>query len=104
MPVYPAVSRRLEETGQTLHNVHVLPDGRPQKADLVRSSGFPRLDAAAQEALMRSRYEIRLDADKAPRGSPTGIVVIPVPFKFQLNDGEPPTTERNTNEPSLRHC
>ncbi len=104
LPKYPPISRRLGETGKTLHHVFVGVDGLPQKAELINSSGYPRLDLAAQEALMKSRYDIRLDPGKSPRGQPQAVVIIPVPFTFQLSDGDSTPPERNTNESSVRYC
>ena len=39
-----------------MHRVWIGADGRPQKAELVRSSGFPRLDKASYDAVMSWRY------------------------------------------------
>lgn len=48
-PVYPAISRRLQEQGLVALLVLVGPDGRVQDVKVERSSGFPRLDEAAVE-------------------------------------------------------
>lgn len=55
-PVYPGISKRLGEQGQAIHSVLIGVDGLPVSAQLVRSSGFERLDQAAYEAVMRWRY------------------------------------------------
>lgn len=55
-PVYPAVSRRLGEQGKVQVRVLIGPDGSPQKAELVNSSGFARLDQSALEYVMKCRY------------------------------------------------
>lgn len=55
-PAYPALSRRLGEQGQVLLRVWVEADGRPGKMELRRSSGFERLDRAAQQAVQRWRF------------------------------------------------
>lgn len=55
-PAYPALSRRLREEGRVLFDVYILPDGSVGQIKLKRSSGFPRLDEAALEAVRRWRY------------------------------------------------
>jgi protein TonB len=55
-PPYPPLSARLGETGRVVYQVWIGPDGKAQRAELVSSSGFPRLDKAAYETVMRWRY------------------------------------------------
>jgi len=55
-PPYPPLSARLGETGKVVYKVWIGPDGKAQRAELVSSSGFPRLDKAAYETVMRWRY------------------------------------------------
>jgi TonB family protein len=55
-PVYPPSSKRLGEQGQVLVRVLIGADGVPQRAEIKRSSGFPRLDQSAEEYVMKSRY------------------------------------------------
>lgn len=55
-PGYPSFSRRRGEEGRVLLEVYILPDGRVGEVRLKRSSGYPRLDAAAQEAVKGWRY------------------------------------------------
>ncbi|MEZ7847682.1 MAG: energy transducer TonB [Polaromonas sp.] len=55
-PNYPSLSARLGETGRTVHKVWIDVDGKPQRAELVSSSGFPRLDKAAYDTVMAWRY------------------------------------------------
>ena len=54
--VYPAMSRRLGEQGTTVLKVLIGPDGKAISAQLVKSSGFERLDKAAYDTVMRRRY------------------------------------------------
>jgi protein TonB len=56
-PVYPALSRRLGEQGRVLFDVHILADGSVGQVRLRRSSGHPRLDQAALEAVRHWRYQ-----------------------------------------------
>ncbi len=44
------------ETGKTVYKVWIGADGKPQRAELVSSSGFPRLDKAAYDSVMSWRY------------------------------------------------
>ena len=56
-PPYPAMSKRLGESGRVVVRVLIGPDGRAQDARIQRSSGFERLDDAALEAARdRWRY------------------------------------------------
>ena len=55
-PPYPSLSARLGETGKTVYKVWIDIDGKPQRAELVSSSGFPRLDKAAYDTVMSWRY------------------------------------------------
>ncbi|MBK5207858.1 MAG: energy transducer TonB [Polaromonas sp.] len=55
-PPYPPLSARLGETGRVVYKVWIGPDGKAQRAELVSSSGFSRLDKAAYETVMRWRY------------------------------------------------
>lgn len=53
---YPSMSARLGEQGKVLVRVLIGADGRPQKAELKRTSGFDRLDRAALDYVMKCRY------------------------------------------------
>jgi protein TonB len=55
-PAYPSLSARLGETGRTVYKVWIGIDGKPQRAELVSSSGFARLDKAAHDTVMTWRY------------------------------------------------
>ena len=55
-PPYPSISRRLNEQGKTTVRVLIGVDGLPQRAEIVKSSGFDRLDQAAMATVMRWRY------------------------------------------------
>ena len=56
-PEYPAVSERLGETGTVLLQLLVGVDGRVTESKIEKSSGFERLDKAAQQALSRCKFE-----------------------------------------------
>ena len=55
-PAYPNRSRDLGEAGTVVHKVWIGTDGKAQRAELVKSSGFSRLDNAAYKAVMSWRY------------------------------------------------
>ena len=56
-PAYPAMSKRLGESGRVVVRVLIGPDGRAQDARIQRSSGFVRLDQLALETTRdRWRY------------------------------------------------
>jgi protein TonB len=56
-PEYPAVSERLGETGTVLLQLLVGIDGKVTDSRIEKSSGFDRLDKAAQQALSRCKFE-----------------------------------------------
>jgi protein TonB len=53
-PAYPPTSRRLGEEGRVVVNVYVLADGRVGEVQVLTSSGYERLDAAALEHVRRN--------------------------------------------------
>lgn len=53
MPEYPPTSKRLGEQGRVLVRVLILENGSAAEVQVVQSSGFPRLDAAAVEHVQR---------------------------------------------------
>jgi protein TonB len=55
-PDYPALSVRRGEQGQVVLNVLIGVDGKAQKAEIAKTSGFERLDAAALATVLRWRY------------------------------------------------
>lgn len=56
-PEYPSASRRLEEEGTVHLKMLVGVDGRVVQAEVNKSSGFPRLDDAAREALSKCLFK-----------------------------------------------
>lgn len=77
-PGYPALSRRLGEEGQVLLRVLVAEDGSPREIKLLKSSGYDRLDAAAQEAVSHWRFV------PARKGNVPVAASVQVPVSFQL--------------------
>jgi protein TonB len=56
-PAYPAMSRRLGESGQVLVRVEIDPHGRASQVRLLRSSGHSRLDESALAAVRAARFK-----------------------------------------------
>jgi len=55
-PVYPLGARRRGEEGTVVLDVRVAADGRAVGVTLIRSSGFPELDRAAERAAAQARF------------------------------------------------
>lgn len=53
---YPAVSRRLNEQGRVLLRVLINHEGRAERIEVQKSSGWPRLDEAAAKAARDALY------------------------------------------------
>jgi protein TonB len=66
-PVYPAGSRRDGEEGTGLFRVLVDERGRPLDVEVLKSSGFPRLDQAAMEAIRKWSFSPALQNGAAVR-------------------------------------
>ncbi|RTL50410.1 MAG: energy transducer TonB [Rhodocyclaceae bacterium] len=79
-PDYPRMSKRLGETGKVFLRVHVLADGNPDQVELRTSSGFTRLDNAAQEAVKHWRFV------PAKQGSEAIAAWVVVPITFSLEN------------------
>ncbi len=79
-PVYPRISRRRGEEGTVVLSVEVGADGTGSLVRILESSGYPRLDNAAQEALAKARFSpaIRL-------GRPVSSTLVQT-FEFRLTD------------------
>lgn len=77
-PVYPVFSRRQGEEGKVQLRVRVGADGAALEVEVKQSSGFPRLDAAAREAVLRWRFV------PARRGSEAIESWVGVPIVFTL--------------------
>jgi protein TonB len=79
-PLYPAISRRMKEQGTVYLRVFVTTDGHPKEVMLKTTSGFTRLDNAAQQAVTGWKFAPATRADKA-----VDAWVI-VPIKFSLSN------------------
>lgn len=63
-PVYPATSRRMGEEGTVRLRVLVDEKGRPRDVDVMNSSGYPRLDSAAIDAVKRWKFVAATDGSR----------------------------------------
>jgi periplasmic protein TonB len=77
-PLYPHASRRLREEGRVLLRVRVNAAGLAESVELKHSSGFPRLDEAAEDAVSRWRFV------PARRGDEAVAAWVQVPITFNL--------------------
>lgn len=77
-PGYPSLSRRLSEQGTVLLRVFVNATGDATRVDLKESSGFPRLDKAALDAVEGWKF---VPAKKGDHAIAAWVVV---PIKFSL--------------------
>ncbi|GGP26039.1 energy transducer TonB [Silvimonas amylolytica] len=55
-PAYPPVSRKLGEEGRVLLEVHIQADGTVSDIRVKTSSGFPRLDNSALDAVRKWKF------------------------------------------------
>jgi len=77
-PVYPAMSHRMEESGKTVLRVYVESNGRPSQILVKASSGSPRLDQAAQDAVRRWKFVPARRGDEAVGA----WVLVPIDFNI----------------------
>lgn len=77
-PAYPPLSARRGEQGKVLLRVKVSPQGQALQVELAQSSGFSRLDAAAQEAVRRWRFIPARQGEQAVEA----WVIVPVNFQL----------------------
>jgi TonB family protein len=57
-PVYPKLSRRLGEEGVVVVHLILSPDGKLVEADILKSSGYARLDQAALEGVQSAVFQV----------------------------------------------
>lgn len=77
---YPRASRDLGESGVVRLRVLVDEQGRPTEIEVAKSSGFPRLDQAAKQAMRAARFQPHIE-DGQPR-----MVWVQAPLNFQLDE------------------
>lgn len=78
---YPRASRELGESGEVQLKVYVDEQGRPRDIEVLRSSGFPRLDQQAIQAMKAARFQPLMED-----GAPRAVWVTPGPLIFNLEE------------------
>jgi len=78
-PAYPRRSRERNEQGTVTVRVRVGAEGAVETVEVVRSSGFERLDEAACRALREWRFEPAREGDRPI----PGVVDVPVTFRLE---------------------
>jgi TonB family protein len=84
-PRYSEQSRRLGEEGRVLLQVQVNALGFPERVEIAQSSGYPRLDDAAQEAV-RGWCFIPATKDGV---AVTAQLVMPMVFRLEKTTAKP---------------
>ncbi|MEO8103819.1 MAG: energy transducer TonB [Betaproteobacteria bacterium] len=79
-PVYPALSKRLGEEGRVILRVHIDASGNSMEVEIRASSGSPRLDTAAIEAVRRWKFV------PAKQGEKVVAAWVLVPINFSLRN------------------
>lgn len=80
VPVYPAISQRLNEQGKVMVRVLISTEGMPLDVELFESSGFDRLDRSAIQAVKGWRF-----VPGRKQGNPEKMWFT-VPVNFQLTN------------------
>lgn len=79
--VFPAMSRRLGESGTVIVSVYYSSSGIPKRAEIFKSSGYDRLDQAARDAAMSSQ----VTPIKQPGANDATVYLLKAPIKFVLS-------------------
>jgi len=79
-PNYPKAASRMGQEGRVLLDVLVSAEGKVISLRIKRSSGFPRLDEAALNAVRGWKFKPSMRGDTAVEGQAT------VPIDFKLNN------------------
>lgn len=79
-PAYPALSRELGEEGVVLLRISVSAGGQFEQVQLLRSSGFIRLDRAARDGVRSWHF------DAAWQGGQPVADSIDIPVRFRLDE------------------
>lgn len=77
-PRYPSESRKAREQGLVLLRVLIDESGHASSVNVYRSSGHPRLDEAARDAVQRALFKPHLEGGVAR----AAIAVVPIEFSL----------------------
>jgi protein TonB len=78
-PVYPEIARKAGLEGRLVVRVLIDKDGKPQKAQVVKSTGIEAFEESAIDAVMKSSYSPAIQ-----NGRPVKCWMT-IPIKFSLN-------------------
>lgn len=78
-PVYPRISRTMHEEGRVMLRVQVSADGKALQVEINKSSGFPRLDRAARDAVTRWQFVPARQGQE----NVTSWVIVPINFNLE---------------------
>ncbi len=78
-PIYPVASRRMGEEGKVLLRVLISEQGRPERADIQKSSGSTRLDDAAKKAVLQTLFKPYIEGGRAL----TVYAMVPIIFSLR---------------------
>jgi protein TonB len=78
---YPAMSKRLGETGTVIVAVYFNSAGFAKRAEILKSSGYDRLDQAAREAAMSSQ----VTPIRQQGANEATVYLLKAPFNFTLS-------------------
>ena len=81
--IYPDLSRRLDEEGVTQASFWIEKLGKTSRCAIVKSSGFPRLDAASCRAISKMIFT-------NSSGDALGPFLVPIRWKFDVSAIEDP--------------
>jgi protein TonB len=76
---YPRLSKRLGETGVVMLRIFIDEAGRVRDAQVIHTSGHPRLDDAAMAAVQRARFKPPSENGQAV----SGYAQVPVDFQLE---------------------
>ncbi|MEP6721951.1 MAG: energy transducer TonB, partial [Variovorax sp.] len=79
--VYPAMSKRMGESGTVIIAIYFNSAGTPKRAEIFKSSGYDRLDHAARDAAMSSQVTPIQQAG----GNDATVYVLKAPINFILS-------------------
>lgn len=79
-PDYPMAARRSGEEGRVILRILVNPQGLPEKVEIKTTSGYSRLDSAAQRAALAARFQ-----PYSENGQALAVWVL-VPIDFSLEN------------------
>ena len=94
-PQYPAESQRIGEEGLVMVRALIDTSGHVERVALYRSSGFPRLDNAALDAVRLMQVSPYLEDGMAMRA----LVIVPV--RFAMTPPSPPRPPAKWPDPPI---